>query len=130
MDPMPLDKPLFLYDGACGFCSASMKRWIRSGDGVINFQAVQSGLGETYGLPADRPMGAVHLVETSGEIRRGAAAAFRMMDLCGNPFGRLAWSLYRRVPFVRATSDWGYAQIAARRSRLSVIACRFTQDTR
>lgn len=96
-----------------------MTRWIKAGEGIVDFAPVQSGAGEQYGLNADRPMGAVHLVENDGEKRRGAAAVFRMMDLCSNPPGRVAWWLYQWCRPFRIVSDWGYGLVAARRATLS-----------
>jgi hypothetical protein len=100
-----------------------MERWKKAGDGILDFAPVQDGSGSDFGLPADRPMGALHLVEATGEIRRGAAAVFRMMDLCGNAFGRIAWILYRRVGVFRIASERGYAIVSARRGALQEWTC-------
>lgn len=121
MPPRPL--PLVIYDGECGFCTASMRRWIIAGIGRLEFSAVQDGEGEAYGFPPDRPMGAVHLIEVDGRIRRGAEAVFRMMALCGSLAGNVAWRMYQRVTVFRILSDWGYRRVAERRAALSKIIC-------
>jgi predicted DCC family thiol-disulfide oxidoreductase YuxK len=118
------DKHLVLYDGSCGFCSRSMVRWRKAGEGIIDFAPVQSGAGEAYGFRADQPMGALHLVETSGDIRRGAAAVFRMMELCSSPAGALLWKLYRNVPAFRVFVDLGYRLVSSIRTLLPARACR------
>jgi hypothetical protein len=72
-------------------------------------------------------MGALHLIEVTGEKRRGAEAVFRMMDLCSNPLGKTAWWLYQgSLPF-RGLSNWGYGLVAARRASLSKIVCRIPE---
>lgn len=104
-----------------------MGHWIKAGEGIVDFAPVQSGAGEPYGLGADRPMGALHLIETDGEKRRGAEAVFRMMDLCASLPGKAAWWLYQRSRLFRVLNDWGYGLVSARRSALSRIACRIPE---
>lgn len=116
--------PLVLYDGECGFCTSSMRRWIIAGNGRLEFSAVQDGAGEAYGFPSDRPMGAVHLIEVDGRIRRGAEAVFRMMALCESFPGNVAWSMYQRTTLFRILSNWGYRWVAERRAALSKMICR------
>lgn len=120
--PRPL--PMVLYDGECGFCTSSMRRWMAAGKGCLEFSSSQSGAGADYGFPADQPMGALHLIEVDGRIRRGAEAVFRMMTLCGSLPGSVASSLYERMTFFRIISEWGYRRIAERRALLSKIVCR------
>lgn len=127
ISPRPL--PLVLYDGECGFCTASMRRWIIAGNGRLEFSAVQNGEGVTYGFPPDRAMGAVHLIEVDGRIRRGAEAVFRMMALCGNFSGNVAWSIYQRAALFRILSDWGYRRVAERRMALSKMICRLPHQS-
>lgn len=120
----PLKNPLVLFDGACGFCAAGMARWKRLGAGKLDFAPSQSGAGEPYGFPAGEALGALRLVESDGEIRSGAAAVFRMMELCGNGAGRAAWELYKKFSIFAAVADWGYARVAERRATLSKFSCK------
>ena len=101
-----------------------MVRWRKAGEGIIDFAPVQSGAGEAYGFKADQPMGALHLVETGGEIHRGAAAVFRMMELCSSSAGALLWRLYRNVPAFRVFADLGYRLVSSFRTLLPARACQ------
>lgn len=130
MDSPAPSKPLVLFDGACGFCNRSMERWKRAGEGRLDFEPVQGGAGVAYGFAPERSMGALHLVESTGEIRRGAGAVFRMMDLCGNPFGRLAWLLYPKIRLFRVVADRGYAMVSVRRATLSRMTCAVSSISR
>jgi len=121
-----LKNPLILFDGACGFCSASMERWMRLGEGRLDFAPSQSGAGEPYGFPAGEALGAVRLVERDGHIQNGAAAVFRMMELCGNRAGSAAWAIYKKSSLFRAVADWGYARVAERRATLSKFSCKIS----
>jgi len=117
-------KPLVLFDGECGFCRSGMERWKQAGEGKLDFAPSQSGQGEAYGFPATQPLGALKLVERDGQIQSGAAAVFRMMDLCENRAGSTAWAIYKKLVFFRALADWGYARVAARRAVLSSFSCK------
>lgn len=116
--------PLVLFDGECGFCRSGVKRWMQVGEGKLDFAPSQSGQGEAYGFPATQPLGAIHLVERDGQIRTGAAAVFRMMDLCENRAGSVAWTVYKKSGLFRVLADWGYARVAARRAMLSNFSCK------
>jgi predicted DCC family thiol-disulfide oxidoreductase YuxK len=129
MSPHPRPLPLVLYDGDCGFCTASMRRWMNAGKGRLEFSPSQSGAGTNYGFPADQPMGALHLIEEDGRIRRGAEAVFRMMMLCGSFPGSVASRMYERVTIFRIISEWGYRKVAERRASLSKIACRLADES-
>jgi predicted DCC family thiol-disulfide oxidoreductase YuxK len=110
-------KAILLYDGACRFCTAGVARW--RNHSTVEVIPVQGGAGIPFGLDPGKPMGAIHLVDGKGELHRGAAAVFRMMDLCGDFGGGTLWRLYRGSERFRALSDRGYAWVAARRARLS-----------
>jgi len=129
MNATQLPKPMVLFDGECGFCSASMRHWMMAGAGSLDFFPSQSGMGDPYGLPPDKPMGSLHLVEEDGSVRKGAEAVFRMMSLCGSLLGRLAWYLYQHVPPFRITSEWGYRRVAERRASISRMMCRLPQES-
>ena len=107
-----------------------MARWRKQS--IVEVLPVQEGAGVPFGLAVDSPMGAIHLVNDRGDIHKGAAAVFRMMDLCGDFGGRLLWKLYNGFRWFRALSDRGYAWVAARRARLSSICgsgrCSLGQD--
>jgi hypothetical protein len=100
-----------------------MERWRKRGGGSLKFAPSQSGEGEPYGLPSDKPLGAVKLVECTGEVRSGAPAIFRMMELCGSPGGRMLRSLYEKLSPFRVAADLSYRIVAANRSRLRAGAC-------
>lgn len=119
MRQAPSAKAILLYDGECRFCTAGVSRWNKQS--VVEVVPVQGGAGVPFGLAPDKPMGAIHLVGDHGETRRGAAAVFRMMDLCGDFGGGVLWRLYLGSGWFRAVSDRGYAWVAARRARLSAV---------
>jgi len=113
------EKPILLYDGECRFCTAGVSRWLKQS--TVEVLPVQGGSGIPFGLPANKPMGAIHLVNDQGEIHKGAAAVFRMMDLCGDFAGGVLWRLYAGSGWFRVLSDRGYSFVASRRKRHSAV---------
>jgi predicted DCC family thiol-disulfide oxidoreductase YuxK len=103
-----------------------MERWKRLGEGRLDFAPSQSGAGEPYGFQAGQALGAVRLVERDGQIQSGAAAVFRMMELCGSRAGSAAWAIYKNFSLFRAVADWGYARVAERRATLSKFSCKIS----
>ena len=124
MQRIPLPRTLVLYDGNCGFCSASMKRWQAAGKGRLDFAPSQSGRGESHGFPSNEPLGSLCLIEESGDVHTGAAAVYRLMSLCGNPIGKVAWAMHQKFGIFHAISNWGYRQVAKRRNALAKLSCR------
>ena len=112
-------KPLLLYDGGCGFCRCTVQQWRKRGEGILDVASSQSVAGEPYGFSKEKPLGAVQLIECSGNVRSGAEAALRFMALCGSKPGRLGWFLLKRVPAMRAVMELGYSIVAGNRRFLS-----------
>lgn len=112
-------KPILFYDGECRFCTAGVARWKKQS--AVEVLPVQGGAGIPFALAPDKPMGAIHLVNDHGVIHKGAAAVFRMMELCGDLGGGLLWNLYCGSGWFRALSDRGYDWVAARRAKLSAV---------
>ena len=105
-----------------------MERWKRAGEGLVDFAPSQSGAGEPYGFRSGEALGSVRLVEENGEVLAGAAAVFRMMALCKNSAGRVAWTLYKKSNLFRGIADWVYARIAERRAALSKLSCGISRS--
>jgi predicted DCC family thiol-disulfide oxidoreductase YuxK len=107
-----------------------MRPWMIAGAGRVEFFPSQGGMGEPFGFPAGKPMGAVHLIEVDGRVRKGAEAVFRMMSLCGSLPGRLAWMMYQHLPLFRIIGEWCYRRLAERRETLSEMVCRLPKNPR
>jgi len=114
----PPERPTAIYDGACGMCTRWAQRMQQKhGRGDLELVPVQN-IGDRF-EPLDRAAlsGAMHLVEPTGEVYRGAEAMLRARwRLTGA--GAMYW-LYRRVPGAAAMMEWAYRRIANQRGRLS-----------
>jgi predicted DCC family thiol-disulfide oxidoreductase YuxK len=108
-----------IFDGACGFCSRSV-RWILSRDRAGRIVAVpsqQSGVLEQFGLTRAEANQAAWAVSAQGERFRGAAAINRALAETGSPLSVLA-RLYRFRPLAWL-ENFGYRGIANHRHQLS-----------
>jgi predicted DCC family thiol-disulfide oxidoreductase YuxK len=112
-------RPVLIYDGACPFCRRQVDRllsWTRRG-AVETLDLHDPSVVERFpDLTREALLEAMHLVEPSGRVRRGAEAAVR--SLASRPvLGRLALVYY--VPGIRPFVNAVYAWVARRRYRLA-----------
>jgi len=111
------DKPILLYDGECGFCSASVRFILRhERDHELLFAPRQSAVGQEllarHGLgPAP---GTMVLLE-SGRVFVRSTATLRICRHLRWPWRAAAWLLMIPAPL----RDMGYRIVAGNRQRLS-----------
>jgi len=118
MEREPIIRPVVLYDGACGLCASSMRRWrLRSRDAVSFFPYDKDV--EAWGIEIPKVPQSLILIEKNGVVRTGAAAIIRLMVLCENPLGKVVWRVHERIGIFRCLSDLIYRCIAKRRHLLS-----------
>lgn len=114
----PPIKSVVLFDGACKFCVAQMKKLIalaRPGAiETIDFQ--QPGALTAFpGITYEACMQAMHLITPEGKVYRGFEAA--VQAVATRPvLGKLAYAYY--LPGLRWLFDRSYAFVAAHRYRI------------
>jgi predicted DCC family thiol-disulfide oxidoreductase YuxK len=116
--PVASARPVFLYDGDCGFCRRGVLQLVaRVGDAVDVRPCQTQDLARLH--PDLRPTdctSAVQLVEPDGRLSRGAEACFRAIAYApGHGFARLL----PRIPVFAALCEFLYRQVARRRHTLS-----------
>ncbi len=112
-------KPLFVYDGDCGFCRRWVARWRGVTRDRIEYAPYQEVSARLPDIGVEAFAQAVHLVEPDGRHSRGAEAVFRALAYAP---GHSAWlGLYERLPGFAALSEWAYAVIARHRPFLSRV---------
>lgn len=109
----PLQKPLLLFDGDCGFCRQWIERWRRVTGGAVDYAPYQAEADRFPEIPRERFAEAVHLLEPDGRVTSGAEAVFRTLATAR---GR-GWilSLYEHVPGVARASEALYRFVARHR---------------
>lgn len=109
-----LPRPVFLYDGACGFC----RRWVarlrsRTGPAVWFVPAQRTALRWLLGVRKSEARARSVLVEPGGRRSGGAEAIFRVLQ---RGRGRRALGRLLQAPGVLQLAQLGYAAIARRRT--------------
>lgn len=113
-------KPLLIYDGDCRFCC----RWIRAwksvtGDRVL-YEPSQIAGPRFPQVPPENFARAVQWVGADGSICSGAEAVFSALAT-STWYGRMALTLYRKVPVFARLTEALYAGVAAHRGFFSKL---------
>jgi predicted DCC family thiol-disulfide oxidoreductase YuxK len=125
----PQERPLLIYDGACGFCRFCVGYLAKLTGDRIGFVAFQEIAGEFPKVPLKEFQKAVQLIERNGSRASAAEAIFRTLA-CVPGYGLPLW-LYQHVPGFAPVSELGYRTVAAHRSladRLRVLLWGRTLD--
>ncbi|MGB0592322.1 MAG: lipase maturation factor family protein [Myxococcota bacterium] len=110
-----LERPLVVYDGACGFCKRCVARFQVVARGAVDVAPSQE-VAARFALPPEDCARAVQYLDPDGERHQGAEAVFRALAAAGRPRG--LW-LYRHVPGVGIVTRLGYRFIARFRGPVS-----------
>ncbi|MFP2930238.1 lipase maturation factor family protein [Pyxidicoccus sp. 3LG] len=113
-------RPLVLFDGDCGFCRRWVARWQRRTEGRVRFTPGRWWHRWLLGIRAEDMRRAMHLVEPSGRLSRGAEAAFRALAWSPRRGTRVAARL-GLLPGVLHVARGVYAVIARNRRRASRV---------
>ena len=116
-------RPLLIFDGDCGFCTASanvMRRWIRPRCGIEPWQRVDIA---SFGLTPEECTTAVQFVDADRTVRSGSRAVMAMLRTAPVPWPLLGQA--GDLPGVAQVADRVYRWIAAHRDRFpgSTPAC-------
>ena len=112
-----------IFDGECGFCTASVdviRRWIRPYADIEPWQRTDIS---RFGLTEEDCTTAVQFIDASGELTSGSRAVMAMLRTAPMP-----WPVVGRIgdlPGIAWVADRSYRWIAANRHRLpgSTPAC-------
>ena len=112
----PIDRPILLYDGLCGFCDGTVQFILRHDRrGTMQFATLQGETGQRVLSRMPDLQGVDSLVLLEGDrVRIKSEAALRIAGYLGGAW-KLALAL-RIVP--RVVRDWAYDLFARHRYRL------------
>ena len=112
-------KPVFIYDGDCGFCRLWIARWSPLTEEEVVYRPSQE-VGENY--PQISPEyfeSSVYFVDSEGSFCSGAQAVFKALSYAPN--GKWLLRAYEKVPGFAPISEWGYRQVAGNRKIFSAL---------
>lgn len=104
---------LVVYDGDCSFCRDFVRRARTWTGPSVSYVPYQEGGEQISGIPNAEFAAAVHLLEPTGEVYKGAHAVFRL--LARRPAWRWLLGCYRHLPGCAAASEWVYRWVAHHR---------------
>jgi predicted DCC family thiol-disulfide oxidoreductase YuxK len=130
---LPADRPVFLYDGDCAFCSSCarfIERHVPTSAAVTPWQFADL---DALGVSQDDAEAAVQWIDPRSDrlVRAAGPAAIALLLVDAGPYWRtLGWLLGRRP--VRRIAGPTYRLIARNRHRLpgGTAACRLPQAER
>ena len=111
----PPDKPIFIWDGKCGFCKYWIIYWKSKIGDSLEFEPFQEAATRFGDIPYNEFKKASRLIEPDGKVYSGPDSAYRsfMYFKSSNPY----WNkLYHRSKWFQKLSDWAYNWIAKHRS--------------
>ena len=108
----PPGRPVMIYDRDCDFCVRWIRRWQQLTGPHVDYAASQEAGARFPEIPSQAFAEAVQLVEPSGQVSSGAAAAIR--SLAHRRGGRWLGRLYDGVPGMAATAEAFYRFVARR----------------
>ncbi|MBI3615381.1 MAG: lipase maturation factor family protein [Candidatus Omnitrophica bacterium] len=127
MQLKPREKPLFIYDGDCGFCRRWIARWQALTKDQIEYAPYQETAAQFPEIPEEQFQASVKLIDTDGQLFSGAEAIVR--TLAHVPEKRWLLRLYKELPAAAPIAEWGYRIIARHRARLSPPRCPTPPET-
>jgi len=110
--PLPLGKPLLVYDGDCSFCKFWVNRWQRRTGDRVDYVPYQHLPDSFQGVHHAQFRRSVYLFTRQAVPLHGAAAAVRLLRMGG--IGIWHW-LYYRVPLAGRIFELGYRMVANNR---------------
>lgn len=113
----PRAKPLFVYDGQCGFCRYWIGRWQDKTQDRVEYTTYQDIETGSLGVSNEAFACEAYLFETDGGVYRGAEAVLRTLKYSSAGHGAI-WC-YTKVPGFAPIARAGYRFVASHRQGLS-----------
>ena len=107
-------KPLLIYDGDCAFCKYCVDYARSLTKDAIDYQPFQALPRGFQGISEAEFRSAIQLVEPTGAVSSGAAAAFNTLALGGH--GRLWAACYKLWPLFATVAEACYRWVARHRN--------------
>lgn len=111
---LPIDKPMMVYDGECGFCKYWVIRWKKMSEDKINFQPFQNVYDRFTDIDKEHFKQAVRYIDLNGNIYSGPGAAYYTYFKRNKVKYLFKW--YQEKIWFRKLNDKLYQFIAVNRS--------------
>ncbi|MDC0206467.1 lipase maturation factor family protein [Nitrospinae bacterium] len=112
------ERPVLVYDGACGFCTFWVRRWQHITEDSVIYKASQEVASEYPQIPAEKFDSSIFLIYPDGTYYFGAKGVFKAL---ANSIHRLPLWAYEKVPGFGKISEWIYSLVANNREFFSLL---------
>jgi predicted DCC family thiol-disulfide oxidoreductase YuxK len=112
----PNEKPLLVWDGACGFCTYWVTRWEQISEGKILFRPYQEVAGQFLDIPQKEFKKASRLITTEGTVHSGPDSAYMSYYIANKNSPWHRWYVHHK--WFQGLSDFGYHFITKNRSHM------------
>jgi len=121
---LPSEKPVFVWDGECGFCKYWVTYWEFNTEDKIEYKTFQNTAAQFKDIPLKEFKKASRLIETDGSIFSGPDSAYRSFTYFKKkPFPWHSW--YKKYNLFAKLSDHGYNFIAKNRAFMFTVTKLF-----
>lgn len=111
------NRPVLVYDGACGFCTFWVYRWQDiTGDKVI-YQPSQEVASQYPQITPEKFDSAIYLIYPDGSYDSGAKGVYKALVT----IHKLPLWAYDKVPGFASLSEWAYRLVAENRNFFSLL---------
>jgi predicted DCC family thiol-disulfide oxidoreductase YuxK len=110
----PIEKPMMVWDGECGFCKYWITHWNSKTDDRLDYFTFQEVASQYPDIPLQEFRKASRLIETDGRIYSGPDSAFRSFSYF-NPKTLVWHRWYNSYKWFTFICDHGYNFIATHR---------------
>lgn len=112
----PLDQPMMVWDGNCGFCHYWIIKWNLITKDIIKYKKYQLVHQQYADISIEQFKQAVQLIMPDGQIYSGPAAAYQSFALANRYNFLIQW--YQKSKLFRNISNWAYQKVAENRYEL------------
>ncbi len=114
-----LDRPIFVYDGDCAFCSRCVEKLRARTGSALEYLPYQEAEDRFEGLSSEDFEKSVYLISEQGDdVCRGGEAILRARTFGGDPRS-FPYELYRRSPFFARVVECAYRWVSNHRQGVS-----------
>lgn len=107
------DRPLFIYDGNCGFCRIWIEYCRELTDSRVNYAPSQEAARDYREIAPEEFTKSVQLILPDGQVLSAAHAVFQILTYAAKNW---PMELYTKLPGFRPASEFAYRCIASHRS--------------
>ena len=106
------ERPVLVYDGACGFCTFWVRRWQHLTEDKVIYKPSQEVASQYPQIPAEKFDSSIYLIYPDGSYYSGAKGVFKAL---ASSIHKLPLWAYEKVPGFAPISELVYRGIAENR---------------